>query len=111
MHLYLLSLVEERFQGSKLGGEWEPRAPLNSPVAPSNFCREPKDVLISIRTDSMQTFEDVIGLPGNNSISSTAFRIELDIQNILLSKVKCFFEYFLKLHLYPCNSVSASGSF
>ena len=28
-------------QGSKLGG-------LNSPAAPSNFCREPKDVLVSI---------------------------------------------------------------
>ena len=24
------------------------RAPLNSPGAPSNFCREPKDVLVSI---------------------------------------------------------------
>ena len=27
----------------------EPRAPLNFSVAPSNFCREPKDVLVSIR--------------------------------------------------------------
>ena len=26
----------------------EPRAPLNSPAAPSNFCREPKNVMVSI---------------------------------------------------------------
>ena len=36
----------EVIQGSKLGGA---RAPLNSPAAPSNFCRESKDVLFDIQ--------------------------------------------------------------
>ena len=33
--------------GLKIRGWREPRAPLNSPEAFSNVCREPKDVLIS----------------------------------------------------------------
>ena len=35
--------------GFEIRGCQEPRAPLNSPAAPSNFCREPKDVLFSIQ--------------------------------------------------------------
>ena len=34
--------------GLKIRGCLEPRASLNSPVAPSNFWREPKNVLVSI---------------------------------------------------------------
>ena len=34
--------------GLEIRGCKEPRAPLNSPVAPSNFCREPKDELVSL---------------------------------------------------------------
>ena len=33
---------------------------MNSPAAPSSFCREPKDVLVPIRLQV--AFEDVIGL-------------------------------------------------
>ena len=48
-----ITLVDQNFmrwQGSKLGsaGRLEPRAPLNSSAAPSNFCRGPKDVLFDI---------------------------------------------------------------
>ena len=32
----------------------EPRAPLDSPAAHLNFCREPKDVLVSIRRGEKQ---------------------------------------------------------
>ena len=35
--------------GLEIRGCLELRAPLNSPAAPSNFCREPKDVLFSIQ--------------------------------------------------------------
>ena len=43
----IISLWSQRL---KLGGagRWELRVPLNSPVASSNFCREPKDEWISI---------------------------------------------------------------
>ena len=34
--------------GLKIKGCWEPRAPFNSPVVPLIFCREPKDVLVSL---------------------------------------------------------------
>ena len=34
--------------GLEIRGCRDPRAPLHSLAAPSNFCREPKDVLISI---------------------------------------------------------------
>ena len=45
----------------------EPRAPLNSPVAPSNLWREPKDVHFGFYTqDPLKVdFEDAIGLSGN----------------------------------------------
>ena len=33
--------------GLDIRGCQDPRAPLNSPAAPSNFCREPKGVLYS----------------------------------------------------------------
>ena len=36
------------FLGLEIRGCQESRAPLNSPGAPSNFYREPKDVLVSI---------------------------------------------------------------
>ena len=36
------------FSGLEIRGCPEPMAPLSSPAAPSNFCREPKDVLVSI---------------------------------------------------------------
>ena len=36
--------------GLETRGCREPRASLNSPAAPANFCREPKDVLVSIQT-------------------------------------------------------------
>ena len=34
--------------GLEIKGCREPRAPFNSPAAPSNFWEEPKDVLVSI---------------------------------------------------------------
>ena len=34
--------------GLEIRGCQEPRAPLNSPTAPSNICREPKNLLVSI---------------------------------------------------------------
>ena len=36
--------------GLEIRGCREPRAPLNSPAAPSNFCREPKHVLVFIHS-------------------------------------------------------------
>ena len=36
------------FAGLEIRGCREPSAPLNSPAAPSNLCREPKNVLVSI---------------------------------------------------------------
>ena len=38
--------------GLVIRGCQEPRAPLNSPAAPSNFCREPKVVLVSVHNTS-----------------------------------------------------------
>ena len=34
--------------GLEIRGSREPRAPLKSPLVPSNFCREPKGVLFSL---------------------------------------------------------------
>ena len=42
-------IMNETKSGLEIRGCQEPRAPLNSPAAPSNFCREPKDVLFSIQ--------------------------------------------------------------
>ena len=41
-------LVLHTETGLEIRGCREPRAPLNSPAAPSNFCWEPKNVLVSI---------------------------------------------------------------
>ena len=44
------------------------RAPLNAPVAPSNFCREPKYVLFDMNTEHFhEAYEDALGLPGKKS--------------------------------------------
>ena len=42
-------VIGDPFGFSGLDISWcqEPRAPLNSPAAPYNFCREPKDVVLS----------------------------------------------------------------
>ena len=48
----------------------EPRAPLNSPAAPSNFCREPKNVLVSIHNiwKWLSKMEKIlISSPGNGT--------------------------------------------
>ena len=42
--------------GLKILGCREPRTPLNSPATPSNFCREPKDVVVFIYTTSLGSF-------------------------------------------------------
>ena len=42
----------DHYQGLKLAGAW--RFPSNSPTAPSNFSREPKDVLFDIRNTFMK---------------------------------------------------------
>ena len=52
--------------GLEIRGCWEPRAPLNTPAAPSNFCREPNDVLFAIHNTFMKAYENAIGLPGKN---------------------------------------------
>ena len=53
MNIYLWSDYEEKGVGFKVCRAQNQRvpgarAPLNSLRAPSNFCREPKDVLVSI---------------------------------------------------------------
>ena len=48
----------------------ETRAPLNSPAAPSNFCREPKNVLVSIYIHLKVTFEMQLGSLDKILISS-----------------------------------------
>ena len=54
--------------GLEIRGSQEPRATLNSPAAPSNFWREPKNVLVTIHNTKIQrAFEDPIGLPGKKS--------------------------------------------
>ena len=51
--LYVMMECLNHIQGSiwhsglATRGCQEPRAPLNAPAAPSNFCREPKDLLVS----------------------------------------------------------------
>ena len=51
------------FLGLEIRGCREPRAPLNSPVAPSNFCREPKDVLVSMYTTYLGSVRRCIWAP------------------------------------------------
>ena len=46
--LKLYSLIIHVCTGLEISWSWEPMASLNSPAAPSNFCREPKDVPVSI---------------------------------------------------------------
>ena len=43
--------------GFKIRGSWELRAPLNSPTGPSNFCREPKNVLVSVHNTCKWLFK------------------------------------------------------
>ena len=50
--------------GLEIRGCQEPRAPLTSPAAPSNFCREPKDVPAFYTEHLQVAFEDAVGLPG-----------------------------------------------
>ena len=43
---YIVSTPDHLLQpGLEISWIWDRRAPLNSPLAPSNLCREPKDVL------------------------------------------------------------------
>ena len=55
-----------RASGLEIMGCREPMASLNAPVAPSNFCREPKYILLDIQKPFYEAFEDAIGLPGRN---------------------------------------------
>ena len=43
----IISFHEYWYAGLKIRGCWEPSASLSCPGAPSYFCREPKDVLVS----------------------------------------------------------------
>ena len=65
------------FQGSKLGGCQDPRALLNSPSAPSNFCREPKDVLFAIHSTFMKLMKMQLGSLDFFLISSPVFSLRL----------------------------------
>ena len=56
-------------QGSKLGGAGSP-APSNSPAAPSNFCREPKNVLVSIHNICKWLLKMQLGSLGKILLSS-----------------------------------------
>ena len=53
----------------------EIRAPLNFPAAPSNFCREPKDVLVSIHNTFRWLLKMQLGSLEKNLISSPAHRL------------------------------------
>ena len=57
----------EGVTGLEISRSLEPRAPLNSPVAPSHLCRDPKDVHFCFYTQNplKEDFEDAIGLSGN----------------------------------------------
>ena len=66
---------------------------MNSLGAPSNFCRELKDVLVSIYTQHLLVaFEDAIGLPGN-LISSPDF-----VYCCLIVVVVLFSGFFWRIH-------------
>ena len=58
--------------GLEIKGCQVPRAPLNSPSTPSNFCREPKDVLFSIQNTFRLLSEMQLGSPEKSLISSPA---------------------------------------
>ena len=47
--------------GLEISGCQEPRAPLNSPVAPSNFCREPENVLFDIQNTFLKLMKMQLG--------------------------------------------------
>ena len=62
--------------GLEMRGCREPRAPLNSPAAPSNFCREPKDVLVSIHNTFQRRLKMQLG-----SLEKLNFEPCSEIQN------------------------------
>ena len=49
------------YAGLEIRGCREPRAPLNAPAAPSNFCREPKYVLFDIQNTFMKLMKMQLG--------------------------------------------------
>ena len=55
---------------AEISGCQEQSAPLNSPGAPSNFCREPKDVLVSTQNTLKWLLKMQLGSVKNNLISS-----------------------------------------
>ena len=52
--------------GLEIKGCREPRAPLKSPAAPTNFCREPKNVLVSIHNTCKWLLKMQLGSLENN---------------------------------------------
>ena len=62
-YIIAILLVFFTWAGLEIRGCREPRAFLNSPAAPSNFCREPKDVLVSIKQYLGVALEDAFWAP------------------------------------------------
>ena len=62
--------------GLEIRGCQEPRAALNSHAAPSNFGREPKDVLVSIQNTFRQLFKMQLGSLEKSFISNPGVPLE-----------------------------------
>ena len=84
-------MVYLKEQGSKSGGA-EPRAPLHSPAAPSNFFREPKDVLVSIHYTFKWLLKMQLGSLEKNTISSPE---DLVVPYKVLTKINSIFTFLI----------------
>ena len=65
----------------------EPKAPMNSPVVPTNYCREPKDVLVSIHSTFKWPLKMQSGSLENSLISRQMN--PFTVNNYIYKTIKC----------------------